>query len=271
MGWAGPSTTRTLADLGADVVKVESESHPDWWRGWEARTDADPPTIEIQPHFGAPVGGLYGVGAVLAALAGRDRLGGAIVDLSQVACLFQLGADAIVAAQVDGRVERTGNRRPGVSPCCVVPAAGDDEWLAVAVDGNEAWTALCGVVGRASWADSADLTTAADRDAHADGIEAVIAGWASGRPAREAAQLLQDAGVPAAPVQPAHSLGTDPHLVATGYWQELDRRYVGRHLLGGPPFRLDGQRPVARWSAPTLGEHTDDVLADPRWTETLGD
>ena len=53
MGWAGPLCARTLADMGADVVKIESLGHPDWWRGWEPSADADPPIIEIQPHFNA--------------------------------------------------------------------------------------------------------------------------------------------------------------------------------------------------------------------------
>jgi crotonobetainyl-CoA:carnitine CoA-transferase CaiB-like acyl-CoA transferase len=40
MGWAGPVGIRQVADLGAEVIKVEGRGYPDWWRGADYSEEA---------------------------------------------------------------------------------------------------------------------------------------------------------------------------------------------------------------------------------------
>ncbi len=220
-----------------------------------------PPALQ-HVAFGDPIGGMFGGAVLLAALAARPRLGGAEIDLAQVECLFQLTADAIIREQASGApLSRTGNRRSSAAPCCVVPASEADTWLAVVVDTELAWRGLCSAFAEEEWAGDPELSTMAGRNRSADQLEGVIAAWAAGRTAEEAAVELRRFAVPAVAVQPAHALGRDPQLSATGFFQTLERRYVGRHAQTSPRFRFDGIRPALRRPAPTLGEHTDEVLA----------
>lgn len=370
MGWAGPLCARTLADLGAEVIKIESESHPDWWRGWETDQSGDPPPREVKfsfisvnrnkrgvvldlttpdglaqakalvaradvvvenfaagimdalglgadvrrglnpdlitvsmpafghggpltgiraygstveqasglpfanghddwppclQHvaFGDPIAGLNAANAVLAALWGRATHGGAEIDLSQVACLFTFAADAFIAQQfTDAPLARTGSRRPRAAPVCVVASADADTWLTVAVDGPQTWSGLCEVLMRPDWRDAPELATAAGRNARADELEAAVAAWAARRSSEAATEQLQAAGVPAAPVYRVDQLGYDPQLASTGFWLEMERAYVGRHITPATPFAYDGERPALRFPSPTLGQHTAEVLAE---------
>jgi crotonobetainyl-CoA:carnitine CoA-transferase CaiB-like acyl-CoA transferase len=372
MGWAGPLCARHLADLGADVVKIESDIHYDWWRGWEPPGASDPPQYELKPVFNAmnrgkrgvsldlttpagvdrakalvagadivienyapgvmaklglghealqglrpglimvsmgafgasgpwsffraygatveqasgmphanglaawppvlqhgaygdPVAGIFAAAAVLAVLEGREAIGGAWIDLAQVECLFQLGADAIIAAQIDGDPQRLGSRNAQIAPRCVVGAGGGAENVAVVVRDGDEWRAFCAVLGRPDWAGDPTLASPPARNARADTIEAALAEWAARRPsAADAAAELQRAGVPAAPVTPSHALAGEPHHVAHGSWISLERRHVGRHIMAAPPYSIDGVRPAVERPAPLLGEHTAEVLAELR-------
>ena len=71
MGWAGPLATRYLADLGADVLKIESHGRPDWWRGWEVVEALDPPPTEVQRNFMAVNRGKRGLDLDLAGPRGK--------------------------------------------------------------------------------------------------------------------------------------------------------------------------------------------------------
>ena len=61
---------------------------------------------------------------------------------------------------------------------------------------------------------------------------------------------------------PTHELFPDPQLQDCGYWA---LQFGASSTTISPreaPFRFDGERPPVVRPAPTLGEHTDEVLAE---------
>ena len=142
--------------------------------GWPDRAPSGPYsayTDYVSPRFTVAV--------LLAALDHRARTGqGQHIDFSQAeACLHLLGP-ALLDYEVNGRVlGRDGNRHPEHCPHGVFPcrARGDDDdrWIAIAVDGDEAWARLAAECGRA---DLAGLS-AAERHRRADELEGVVGEW----------------------------------------------------------------------------------------------
>jgi crotonobetainyl-CoA:carnitine CoA-transferase CaiB-like acyl-CoA transferase len=225
--WAGFRAYGSTTEQAAGMPFLHGEA--DW-----------PPAMQ-HTAYGDPIAGLYAAAALLAALWGRERLGAATIDLSQVECLFQLAADGIVAQSATGGAPpRTGSVRAAGGWRGCVRGAGKDAWLAV---------------------DLADTADAARLAAVCGGVDG-LADWAGGRAPAEAAAGLQAAGVAAAPVVPATALLGDPQLVAAGYWVQLARRHVGQHVVPKAPYALDGVVPPVRTPAPTLGEHSAAVLGE---------
>jgi crotonobetainyl-CoA:carnitine CoA-transferase CaiB-like acyl-CoA transferase len=247
-GFGGPLTG--LRAYGSTVEQASGlpfvNGHADW--------------APAQQHvaYGDPVAGIYAAAAAMAALYGRSSLGGAEIDLCQVECIFQLGGDAIIADQLGG-VVRTGSRRQTTAPVCVVAAEGVEAWLAIAVDSDAGWRALCGQLDEPALSPA---WTLAERKAHADPIEAAIARWAARQAPEEAAARLQALGVAAAPVLPPHALWRNEHLCDTGFWTTLNRPYIGDHVVPQSPIRVDGHHlPILR-PAPVLGQHSQEVFAE---------
>jgi crotonobetainyl-CoA:carnitine CoA-transferase CaiB-like acyl-CoA transferase len=247
-GFGGPLTG--LRAYGSTVEQASGlpfvNGHADW-----------APSMQ-HVALGDPVAGLYAAAAAIAGLYGRERLGGAEIDLCQVECVFQLGADAIIADQIGG-MSRTGSRRRAAAPVCVVAGADEEAWLAVSVDSDLAWRALCSVVSDSALSPDWSLS---ERKAREDDIETVVARWAAPRDPTLAAEQLQLAGVAAAPLVPAHELCRNRHLCEAGFWATANRPYIGDHLIPNSPIRFDGAHlPITR-PAPTLGQHTAEVLAE---------
>ncbi len=208
--------------------------------------------------------GYYGAIAALMALYHRAQTGeGQHVDLSQVETGMLLAGVQMLDFQVNGRPsERIGNRSrwPAVAPHGIYPCAGEDRWIAIAVEDDVCWRALCAELGLPALAADERFTTNEGRVAHEDALDAAIASCTPEREAHELMEALQSRGVAAGVVQTMEDrMERDPQLAARGFYPVAPHPELGDHRFEGVPLRFS----KARWrldrGAPLLGEHTREI------------
>jgi benzylsuccinate CoA-transferase BbsF subunit len=162
--------------------------------------------------------------------------------------------------EVNGRIwERAGNDDRNHAPHLVAPAAGEDRWVAIVCETDRQWQALCDEAGLGgSWR---TLDGAARRDRRRE-IDAVVAAWTCDQEASAVAARLQAVGVPAHGCDDSAALWDDPQLAHRGHWVVVDHALNGRLPIEGARFAVEGHEPPTYRAAPTLGQHTFEVLHD---------
>lgn len=211
--------------------------------------------------YADPIAGNYTVAAILAALRERRFTGrGQWIDLSlnEVAATFFGGYFA--QHQRTGDLEpRRGNRHPRHAPQGCYQTAGADQWVTLTVRNEDEWRALAGVVGRADWIIEPQFQTAAGRAECHDEIDEVLQEWAARRDHRRAAEALQAAGVPAAPVMANWELLADPHLAERSFYVPVNHPEVGVFPFPGMPWKLSRTPGSIRRPAPLFAQHHREV------------
>lgn len=212
--------------------------------------------------------GLHAFFALLSALEHRDRTGeGCWVDISQFEVTVSALAPYVLDQQVSGAVVgRSGNRVDWFAPQGAYRCAGEDRWVALTVEHDDAWRALAELVdpGGALAGDPSLATLEGRRaDAAHDRIDTAIEAWTVGRSPEEAAAALQAAGVAAYPVHSPETQLTDAQLAEYGWYRALPSfRFPGGDLCGGSAMRLAGTPGRFDRGAPSMGEHTAATLAE---------
>ncbi len=201
--------------------------------------------------------------AMAAALLFRRRTGrGVHLDLSQVEAAVYTLAPWVLDYAVNGHIgEPTGNRSERAVPHGAFPCRGDDAWVAIAAWSDAEWRTLA----EACELDVKDCETLVERRAMEDEIERQLSAWTSRRSSIEAAEVLQARGIEAIPVQSFPEVFDDPQLAARGHFDVHVHPMRDAFHYERNGFRLSDAPSGYAGAAPTLGQHTDEVL-----TEYLG-
>ena len=227
--------------------------------------DAPYPCGTSMNHPDHLAGRLLAVG-VLAALREREASGeGQFLELAQTeAAAYLIGEKYLHAARDGTDPAPLGNAHPTAAPHGVYPSAGDDQWVAIAIMDDDAWTRLCAAVGWTSDPLLGDpsLADASARVAARDALDARLAEWTSTRTKEAAAEELQAHGVSAMPVMGPLDHHADEHLRERGAIVTLHHALGGDERHIGNPIRMSRLPQRRAEAAPLMGEHTEAVLGE---------
>ncbi|HLZ68637.1 MAG TPA: CoA transferase [Dehalococcoidia bacterium] len=218
--------------------------------------------------------------AILVALEVREETGrGQYIDHAQLESSIHFLAAPLLDLQLNGHeLTRRGNREDYVCPNNVYPCAGpgdpssaaegrasqttNDRWIAITVDTDDAWLALCRELGHAGAGADPRFATRAGRKAYEAEIDALLAGWVADEEPFALAERLQAAGIAAGVVERAEDLFADPQLQQRGFFRRLPHAEIGEHAVLTQSFRVEGWDPGPHRAAPLLGEHTHDICRE---------
>jgi len=215
-------------------------------------------------------------GALLALIEREITGEGQLVDIAMHDCLA-VGAElanpywfyprALVHRQTCRHAQPTPTA-PAVFQC------GDGRWVyfVIFVAEQKGWQTIVEWLGSKDLAvdlDQPDYLDPAYRQEHFGHIQEVIETFFLLQTADEAYHAGQARGLAIGPINSPDDLLEDEHLLARGFFVEVEHDDVPSALYPGPPVRFSAFESVTTRRAPKLGEHTADILGSKQAQEAV--
>ncbi|MCY3793967.1 MAG: CoA transferase [Gammaproteobacteria bacterium] len=250
---------------------------PDAWRpgydvtaffGRSGLSDAMREGVDgVVPRAGVAQGdhttGLALVAAILAALRLAERTGeGQVVETSLYETAVWTQASDFSVTATDSAPVRRRARHEALTPMTNRYPCGDGKWVVLNMLDSGAWERLCRAIGREDWLNDERYATGRDRYRHmpelVDGIDATL----SAKTRDEWGAIFDEQGVIWGPVLGLHEVVDDPHANAIGLFPELQHPELGTYRTVNAPMRFNSADVRPRGPAPTVGEHTEQILRE---------
>jgi CoA:oxalate CoA-transferase len=209
------------------------------------------------------ISGAHLYGAIVTALYERERTGrGRVLEVSMLESLFATLLPAAGHVYASNTVpQRTGKRHVADSYVPFDTFETADGWMAIVCATDEHWAHLTEAMGRPDLRDSEELRRLSGRVARIDEVTAAVVDWTATRTRNEISALCDQYHVPAAPLRDLMEVLADPHLHARGFLTDHVTDAVPV-ALPNSPMRYEGSALRPLTSAPSLGQHTDEVLTE---------
>ncbi|KAK5128437.1 hypothetical protein LTR85_003105 [Meristemomyces frigidus] len=242
--------------------------------GYDVMVEAEMGLMHITGHRDGPpakVGvaitdlttGLYTSNSVMAALLGRAKTGrGQHIDVAladcQIASLANIASSCLISGKPDSG--RWGTAHPSIVPYKGFKTKDGDVMLG---GGNDRlYGVMCNKLGKPEWIKAERFVTNADRVKNRDTLEELVEGVTKTKTTQEWLEILEGSGMPYAAINDIKGTMEHVHTKARGMVTEVEHPSCGPMKLLSPPVKFSEAKPSIRTAPPTLGQHTNEVLAE---------
>ena len=206
--------------------------------------------------------GLFVANALLAALLHRERTGeGQEIEVP----MFETMVSYVLVEHLWMRGAEPDNGALGYVRMLAPtrrPYPTSDGYICVLAYTDRHWKAFFELAGRPELVDDPRYVSIAARTEHIGELYAIVESLTGDRSSAEWLAALEQAQVPAGPVNALEDLLTDPHLRDQDVFQRFDHPSEGETLQVRPPVRFSQSPSAIRRHAPRLGEHTTELLRE---------
>ena len=225
------------------------------------------PPVRAGVSLGDTLAALHGVIGVLLALQARSRSisadapkgRGQVVDVALYESVFNCMESLLPEFSAFGTVRQpAGSALPGIAPSNAYRCA--DGQVVIGGNGDSIFKRLMAAIGRDDLGADPGLADNAGRAARVDELDAAITAWTVQRPVADVVAVLQAASVPAGRIYTVADIASDPHFLARGMIETATTPDGLALAVPGIVPKLSATPGSIRHPAPTLGQHTADVL-----------
>ncbi|CAB3779930.1 CaiB/BaiF CoA transferase family protein [Pararobbsia alpina] len=219
--------------------------------------------VRVGVSIGDSLSALHGIIGILLALRARDGAHGQgqVIDVALYESVFNMMESLLPEYAVFNEIRQpAGSSLPGIAPSNAYRCK-DDKFVLIAGNGDSIFKRLMTLIGREDLGRDPALESNDGRVRQVGKIDDAISEWTRERGLDEVLLALNEQRIPAGKIYDVADIATDPHYLARDMILES-------HLPDGTPIKLPGIVPKlsatpgeVRSAAPTLGQHTDEVLS----------
>ena len=218
--------------------------------------------VRVGSSIGDITAGIFGTVGILAAVEARHTTGeGQKVDVAMLDCQVAILENAIARYLVNGEVPvPLGSRHPSITPFQAFPTK---DYYVIMSAGNDAlWAKLCNVMGTPELINDPKFATNRDRNDNVVELSEIISKISVTKTTAEWMDVLEKGGLPVGPINTVDKVVHDPQIEARNMIVEVEHPVAGKMKFAGNPIKLSATPGEVTVPAPTLGQHTDEILKD---------